>query len=99
MTGLAISPAGTTSLPERAAKPVDGELREAAQQFEAIPLRQMLASARNTDFGGNDLFGERTTPSVRCATRVSPRLLRNGSARFAAAIEHQLARFLPEGDD
>ena len=67
MTGLAISPAGTTDLPERAAKPVDGELREAAQQFEAILLRQMLASARNTG--------------------------------FAAAIEHQLARFLPEGDD
>ncbi len=79
MTGLAISPAGTTGLPERAAKPVDGELREAAQQFEAILLRQMLASARNTDFGGNDLFGE--------------------SDDTFRAIEHQLARFLPEGDD
>ena len=32
------------------------ELREAAQAFEAVLLRQMLNSARATDFGGEDLF-------------------------------------------
>jgi len=100
MTGLAISPAGTTGLPERAAKPVDGELREAAQQFEAILLRQMLASARNTDFGGNDLFGESddTFREMRDA-RFAEVTAQSGQLGFAAAIEHQLARCLPEGDD
>ena len=34
-----------------------GDLRQTAQAFEAIFLRQMLASARAADFGGDDLFG------------------------------------------
>ena len=38
--------------------PQDREkLAKAAKDFEAIFVRQMLAAARKTDFGGNDLFG------------------------------------------
>lgn len=33
------------------------KLAKAAKDFEAIFVRQMLAAARKTDFGGNDLFG------------------------------------------
>ena len=101
MTGLAISPAGTTGLPEREAKPVDGELREAAQQFEAILLRQMLSSARSTDFGGNDLFGgegEGTFREMRDA-RFAELTAQTGQLGFASAIEKQLARFLPKGEN
>ena len=57
MTTYPINLAGATPLPEREASPIREELRQAAQQFEAILLRQMLSSARSTDFGGNDLFG------------------------------------------
>ncbi len=34
-------------------------LAEAARQFEAIFVRQMLTAARNADFGGEELFGVR----------------------------------------
>jgi len=57
MTSFPINVAGARPLSEREAAPLNKELREAAQQFEAILLRQMLSSARSTDFGGNDLFG------------------------------------------
>jgi len=46
MTSYPINLAGASVLPEREAAPIRGELREAAQQFEAILLRQMLSSAR-----------------------------------------------------
>lgn len=32
------------------------QLRKAAQEFEAIILRQLLATARKTDFGGEGIF-------------------------------------------
>lgn len=35
----------------------EGDLQQAAQAFEAIFLRQLLASARASDFGGEDLLG------------------------------------------
>ena len=34
------------------------KLSAVAKQFEAIFLRQMLATARSTDFGGDDVFGK-----------------------------------------
>lgn len=37
--------------------PAQGDLRKAAQAFEAIMLRQLLASARASDFGGEELLG------------------------------------------
>jgi flagellar protein FlgJ len=86
-------------LPEREAAPIREELREAAQQFEAILLRQMLESARSTDFGGNDLFGgegEATFREMRDA-RFAELTAQSRQLGFAAAIESQLARFLPQG--
>ncbi|MEO9625731.1 MAG: rod-binding protein [Qipengyuania citrea] len=100
MTTYPINLAGASVLPEREAAPIRGELREAAQQFEAILLRQMLSSARSTDFGGNDLFGESddTFREMRDA-RFAEVTAESGQLGFAAAIETQLARFLPEGGD
>ncbi|MBX7481906.1 rod-binding protein [Qipengyuania sp. 6D47A] len=96
-----INPTGAKLLAERDAAPVRNELREAAQQFEAILLRQMLASARSTDFGGNDLFGgegEATFREMRDA-RFAELTAQSGQLGFATAIENQLARFLPQDDN
>lgn len=72
------------------------ELREAAQAFEAILLRQMLSSARSTDFGGNDLFenSDDTFTQMR-DERFADIASQSGQLGFADAIERQLARFLP----
>ncbi|MBO6527406.1 MULTISPECIES: rod-binding protein [unclassified Erythrobacter] len=100
MTTLPINLTGAKPLVEREAAPNRNELRDAAQQFEAILLRQMLASARSTDFGGNDLFGgegEDTFREMR-DSQFAELTARSGQLGFAEAIENQLSRFLPQGD-
>ena len=100
MTPISISKAGLAPGAERETSTARTELREAAEQFEAILLRQMLASARSTDFGGNDLFGgegEKTFAEMRDA-RFAELTAQSGQLGFAEAIENQLARFLP-GDE
>lgn len=69
------------------------QLKGAAKQFEAIFLRQMLASARNADFGGEDLFGgqgEDTFKEMRDA-RFAEVAADTGALGMAATIEKQLA--------
>ena len=39
------------------AKPQSAQLAEVSQQFEAIFVRQMLAEARKSHFGGEELLG------------------------------------------
>ena len=99
---IAPVPPGTAS--PFASAPTGGsereQLKQAAQQFEAIFLRQMLAAARNADFGGDDLFGgqgEETFREMRDA-RFAEIAAGTGAMGMAASIEAQLARFLgPEG--
>lgn len=88
-------------LPEASPAGSDRErLGEAARQFEAIFLRQMLAAARSADFGDDDLFGgegEETFREMRDA-RFAEIAAGTGALGLAASIEEQLARFLgPEG--
>ncbi|GMM93535.1 rod-binding protein [Qipengyuania sp. MTN3-11] len=101
MTALPINQTGPQPIAtERTPSPAREELRQAAQQFEAILLRQMLSSARSTDFGGNDLFGgegEETFREMR-DSRFAEITAQSGQLGFATAIEAQLARFLPESD-
>ncbi len=71
-------------------------LGAAAQQFEAILVRQLLAAARSTDFGGDELFGgegEATFREMRDAefARIASE---TGAIGLAAQIEAQLARHL-----
>lgn len=75
-------------------------LHEAAQQFEAILLRQMLATSRQTDFGGSDLFGQSddTFREMR-DTRFADIAASSGQLGFAGAIERQLSRHLPGRSD
>ena len=100
MTGPVILDGGTPKLPAPAAGGERVRLGEVAKQFEAIFLRQMLAAARNADFGGDDLFGgqgEETFREMRDA-RFAEIAAGTGAMGMAASIEAQLARFLgPEG--
>lgn len=75
------------------------QLAHAAKQFEAIFLRQMLATARSTDFGGNDLFGssgEDTFTEMRDA-HFADLASETGAFGMAAAIEAQLTRLTGPG--
>ena len=74
------------------------ELRQVAEQFEAILLRQMLTSARGTDFGGNDIFGGEGSDTFREMrdSQFADVAAKSGQIGFADAIERQLERFLPK---
>ncbi|KRA82862.1 rod-binding protein [Altererythrobacter sp. Root672] len=85
---------GTTAL--SAANPERARLKEVAQQFEAIFVRQMLSAARSTDFGGDELFGsagEETFQEMR-DSQFADVASQTGTIGFAASIEKQLAQHL-----
>ena len=70
------------------------EAKQAAQGFEAMFVRQILAAAAKTGFGGNDLFGssgEDTFRELRDA-RFAEAAAAQGSLGIAALIEAQLTR-------
>ncbi|MGV2497362.1 rod-binding protein [Pelagerythrobacter aerophilus] len=74
-------------------------LAEAARQFEAIFVRQMLSAARNADFGGDELFGgkgDETFHEMRDA-RFAELAASTGALGLATSIEAQLARFVEPG--
>ncbi len=73
------------------------QLAQAAKQFEAIFLRQMLAAARKSNFGGDVIGGQgldtfRTMQDEHFADLAAT----SGAFGFGAMIERQLAaRFGP----
>lgn len=70
-----------------------GSLREVAQGFEAMLLRQVLKAASATDFGGQSLFGSsagQTFRELRDA-RFAEIAASSGALGLAAQIEAQLA--------
>lgn len=88
----AVSP--TTSTP--ALSPERAKLRQAAQGFEAIFVRQMLAAARTTTFG-NDMFkeqGNETFTQMR-DEQFADIAAKSGAFGLAKQLEIQLARTLP----
>ncbi|MBT2133202.1 rod-binding protein [Croceibacterium sp. LX-88] len=71
-------------------------LKEVAQQFEAIFVRQMLSAARSAGFGGDELFGsagEETFQEMR-DSQFADIASQTGTLGFAASIEKQLAQHL-----
>jgi flagellar protein FlgJ len=93
------SVSAATSAPFGAAPPKSQreQLADAAKQFEAIFVRQMLAAARKTDFDdglfdgqGMDTF--RQMQDERFADIAS----QTGALGLASIIEAQLARYLPQ---
>jgi len=85
------NPASAPKTPEAAA------LRKAAQGFEAIFLRQILASARQTSFGGEDLFGSQASETFTQMRDERFAEIASGTGAFGLArqLEVQLARALP----
>lgn len=97
MTAISAS-AGSQSLAVQATDPRD-QLRSAAQAFEAIFLRQLLASARANDFGGEDLLGGPGLEQFEAMRdeRFADIASQQGMFGLAEAIERQLAKFVGEG--
>ena len=95
---IAPVPPGTVS--PFASAPTGGsereQLKQAAQQFEAIFVRQMLAAARNTDFGGDDLFGGQADETFREMrdSQFAQMASESGALGLAKSIEAQLAHHL-----
>lgn len=92
----AFAPGSQSVLPNAspAAGQADGDLKQVAEGFEALFLRQMLASASKADFGGEDLFGssgEDTFREMRDA-RFAEIAAKTGTIGLASQIEAQLAR-------
>lgn len=83
----------TSALP--APRPSEGtSLRQAAEGFEALFLRQMLAAARQADLGGEELFGsngEDTFAEMRDA-RFAEIASKGGTLGIADMLEAQFAR-------
>ena len=74
------------------AKPQSAQLAEVAEQFEAIFVRQMLAAARKSDFGGEDLLGGQGMDTFRQMQddRFADIAAQRGSFGLARMIEKQL---------
>lgn len=72
------------------------KLHATAKQFEAIFVRQMLAAARKTDFGG-EAFGSQAMQTFRQLQdeHFADVTAGTGTLGLASIIEAQMARYLP----
>ncbi len=93
MTTIAPSPGRRLATAPTAPPP--SELREAAQAFEAIFLRQLLASARAASFGGEPLLGGPGLEQFEAMQdeHFAEFASQRGVFGLAAAIERQLSAF------
>ena len=73
------------------------DLKKAAQAFEAIFLRQLLSSARATDFGGEKIFdGPGLTQfEAMFDGKIAEISASRGAFGIAEAIEQQLSNHMP----
>ena len=95
-----ITPTSPATASPFASAPAGGsereQLKQAAQQFEAIFLRQMLAAARSTDFDGGDAFGGQGEDTFREMqdSQFAKLASESGTLGLAKSIEAQLAHHL-----
>ncbi len=98
MTIISAPPIQVGSATTQPALPDGGqsELREAAEAFEAIFLRQLLASARSADFGGEELFGGPGLEQFEAMRDEHFADIASSQSMFglADAIERQLSAFV-----
>ncbi len=73
-----------------------GDLKKAAQAFEAIFLRQLLSSARATDFGGEKIFDGPGLKQFQAMFdgKIAEISAQRGAFGIAEAIERQLSAHL-----
>jgi peptidoglycan hydrolase FlgJ len=99
MTG--ISATSGSALPLQPEAPSDREtLHKTAQAFEAIFVRQMLSTARASNFG-NDLFSSQAADTFKSMQdeQFADIASKNGALGFAKVIEAQLAKHLKLSED
>ena len=93
----------STTAPAASAKPQGqrAQLAAAAKQFEAIFVRQMLASARKTDFGGGGLFDSEALGTFRQMQdeRFADIASERGAFGMAKMIEARLAQMMPASNE
>lgn len=98
MTTVSTSPLLPATAPATKAAATDGEkLSGVAKQFEAIFLRQMLASARKSNFGGDEnVFSGQGLDTFRQMQddRFAEIASETGAFGLAKMIETHLAKFV-----
>lgn len=100
MTGISTDYSGWTALPAANKTASQKEqLAGAAKQFEAIFVRQMLASARKADLGGDDLFGNSAVDTFREMqdSQFADIAAQTGTLGLAKQLENHLSRFIDGG--
>ena len=98
MIPLQLQPPGT-ALSAAPTKDQRTQLAEVSQQFEAIFVRQMLAEARKTHFGGDELLGGQGMDTFRQMQddRFAEIAAERGSFGLAKMIEAQIGASLGGG--
>jgi peptidoglycan hydrolase FlgJ len=83
----------SANLGPQAPNPQRAKLAEAARQFEAIFVRQMLSAARKANFGGENIFGGQEMDNFRQMQddRFADIAAQRGSFGLAKMIEARLA--------
>lgn len=97
MTSVGTNYTGWTAGPGISAKDTDADkLKGVAKQFEAIFVRQMLAAARKTDFGGDALFGNGAVDTFREMqdSQIADIVSNTGTLGLAKQIEAHMAKFV-----
>lgn len=93
-----ITPTSAPAAPDNAARNAaqSGDLKKAAQAFEAIFLRQLLSSARATDFGGEKIFDGPGLTQFQAMFdgKIAEISAQRGAFGIAEAIERQLSAHL-----
>ena len=81
-------------------RPQADRLKAAAKDFEAIFVRQMLAAARKSHFGGDELFGGQGLDTFRQMQdeRFADIAAERGAFGIGRMLEAQVARSLPTGE-
>lgn len=97
----AILPTTVSGLTTKADASDREKLSATAKQFEAMFMREMLAAARKTDFGGDGIFGSSAMDTFRQLQdeHFADVTAQSGTLGLASIIEAQMARFLPAQAD
>ena len=87
------APALSGAMPAQSRSAVGTKLSAAAKQFEAIFVRQMLAAARKSTFGGEDVLGGKGLETFRTMQdeKFADLAAASGAFGLAKMIEQQLS--------
>jgi flagellar protein FlgJ len=91
LTGAAAAAPATGGIAAASPKPTPDQITQAAQKFESMLVRQMLAESRKTNFGNTLLTNEGTkTFREMQDSRFADTVAQKGTLGFAKMIAEQL---------